>query len=126
MEITDKFIMWSDGVVTSIGIDASNTTLYSGSGKLLIKDPVAVIFSTGEEVDEATGERQARLNFEMVPYLFGALLEDGDNIWEIDARHVLQNHSISSALKNTYYNTVFATNRAKRTDDGEVEITPTK
>lgn len=126
MNSDDKFIMWSDGAFTSIGIDASNTTLYTGSPKLLIKDPVTVIFSTSEDVNEETGEIQAKLNFEMMPYLFGGLLEDGDNVWEIDARHILQNNAISPALKNIYYQTVFATSRVKRDNNGDAQITPSK
>ena len=98
MNSDDKFIMWSDGAFTSIGIDASNTTLYSGSDKLLIKDPVTVIFSTSEDVNKETGEVQAKLNFEMVPYIFGGLLEEGENICDIDARHVLHNNALSPAL----------------------------
>lgn len=124
MNSDDKFIMWSDGAFTSIGIDASNTTLYSGSDKLLIKDPVTVIFSTSEEVNKETNEVQAKLNFEMVPYIFGGLLEEGENIWEIDARHILHNNALSPALKNIYYNTVLATNHIKRDGNGDVEITP--
>lgn len=126
MNSDDKFIMWSDGAFTSIGIDASNTTLYSGSDKLLIKDPVTVIFSTSEEVDKKTGEVVGKLNFEMVPYIFGGLIENGENIWEIDARHVLQNNALSPALKHTYYNTVFATSQVKRDENGQVEVTPSK
>lgn len=124
MNSDDKFILWSDGAFTSIGVDASATGLVT-DGKLLIKNPVTVIFSTSDEVDEATGERQSRLNFEMMPYLFGALLDEGENIWEIDARHILKNNSISAALKNIYYNTVMMTDNVKRNADGQADITPT-
>lgn len=126
MNSDDKFILWSDGSFTSIGIDASSGLSYTGNSKILVKDPMIVIFSTSEEVDKKTGEKQSRLNFEMVPYLFGALLTEGENIWEIDARNVLQNNSIIPGLKAIYYHMVEGTSKVKRTADGEVEITPTK
>ena len=126
MNSDDKFILWSDGSFTSIGVDASSGLSYTGNSKILVKDPMIVIFSTSEEVDKKTGEVQSRLNFEMVPYLFGALLTEGENIWEIDARNVLQNNSIIPALKAIYYHTVEGTSKVKRTANGEVEITPTK
>lgn len=62
----------------------------------------------------------------MIPYLFGALLTEGENVWEIDARHVLQNNSLIPRLKAIYYHTVENSSKVKRTTEGEVEITPTK
>lgn len=120
----NKFVIWSDGSFTSMGIDASTTTLYSGSDKLLIKNPVSVIFSTAEVKNEETGEIEPRLNFEMIPYLFGALLTEGENVWEIDARHVLKNHNISPVMQTVYYNTVAMTDHVKRNESGDVEIIP--
>ena len=48
----DKFVIWSDGSFTSMGIDVSSTTLYNGTDKLLIKDPVSVIFATEDIKNE--------------------------------------------------------------------------
>lgn len=126
MNSDDKFVMWSDGSFTSMGIDASNQALNmtTNSGKLLIKDPVTVVFSTSHKEDPVTHEVKSSLNFEMIPYLFGALLSEGENIWEIDARHQLQNNNIADGLRQIYYHTVAATNNAVRNTDGEVEITP--
>jgi hypothetical protein len=118
----NKFVIWSDGSFTSMGIDASTTTLYSGSDKLLIKDPVSIIFSTTEVKNEETGGIEPRLNFEMIPYLFGALLTEGENVWEIDARHVLKNHNISPVMQTVYHNTVAMTDHVKRSENGDVEI----
>lgn len=126
MNSADKFIIWSDGSFTSMGIDASATTISTNSNKLMIKDPVTVIFSTGQVQNEKTGELEDRLNFEMIPYLFGAILTEGENIWEVDARHVLQNHSISPAMQNIYYHTIAMTDHVKRDANGAVEITPNK
>ena len=124
MNSADKFVIWSDGSFTSMGIDVSDSSLYSGNGKLCVKDPVSVIFSTAQIPNEATGEVESRLNFEMIPYLFGALLTEGENIWEIDARHVLQNHSISPVMQNIYYNTIAMTDHVKRGADGDIEVMP--
>ena len=125
MNSTDKFIIWSDGSFTSMGIDASSTTI-SSNDKLIIKDPVSIIFSTSQELNDETQQVESRLNFEMIPYLFGALLTEGENIWEIDARHTLKNHSISPAMQNVYYHTIAMTDNVKRNSDGTVEITPNK
>lgn len=124
MNSADKFVIWSDGSFTSMGIDVSDATLYSGNTKLCVKDPVSVIFSTAQVPNEATGEMESRLNFEMIPYLFGALLTEGENIWEIDARHVLKNHSISPVMQNIYYNTIAMTDHVKRGADGDIEVMP--
>lgn len=126
MNSDDKFVIWSDGSFTSMGVDVSSETLFTGSSKLLVKNPVSVIFSTADVPNPDTGESESRLNFEMIPYLFGALLTEGENIWEIDARHVLQNNAISPVLKNIYYNTVSMTDHVKRNENGEVEVTPNK
>ena len=122
MDTTDKFIIWSDGSFTSMGIDASNTTLYTNSDKLLIKDPVTVVFATVEEIDEKTQKRESRLKFDMIPYLFGAILTEGENIWGIDARHVLKNNSISPVMKSIYYHTISMTDHVRRTENGDIEI----
>lgn len=126
MNSTDKFIIWSDGSFTSMGVDASDMAISTNSDKLLIKNPVSVIFSTAEMKNEQTGAMEPRLNFEMIPYLFGALLTEGDNIWEIDARHVLKNHNITPVLKGVYYNTIAMTDHVKRNDDGDIEIVANK
>ena len=126
MNSDDKFVIWSDGSFTSMGIDVSSDMLYSGSSKMMIKDPVSVIFSTIEVQNEQTGQLESRLNFEMIPYLFGALLTEGENVWKIDARHVLQNHAISPVMRNIYYNTVAMTDHVKRNESGEVEVVPNK
>ena len=52
MNSDDKFILWSDGSFTSIGVDASSGLSYTGNNKILVKDPMIVIFSTSEEVDK--------------------------------------------------------------------------
>lgn len=121
--VTDKYVIWSDGSFTSMGVECTSSDTYT-IGKKMIKDPVSVVFSIGQVRNEETGETEDRLNFEMIPYIFGALLTEGDNVWEIDARHILHNNNISPALVNTYLNTVMATNSAKKNADGEVNVEP--
>lgn len=119
----DKFVIWSDGSFTSMGIQCDSHNSYT-PGKIMVKDPVSVVFSTGEFKNEETGQYESRLNFEMIPYIFGALLSEGENIWEIDARHILHNNNISPALTKTYANTVMMTSSVKRSVNGDVDIKP--
>lgn len=117
----ETYIMWSDGMVTSMGILQKRLD----SGKLLVLNPVSVIFSTSNRKN-AEGKDEARLNFEIIPYLFGALLTSGSNVWEIDARHVLQNHNISEALINVYNHTIEITDNVKKDKNGKIEVTTTE
>lgn len=124
MNSADKFIMFSDGSFTTMGIDMTENTITSNSSKLAVKDPVTVIFSTTNGRNSETGETESRLNFEMIPWVFGALLTEGENIWEVDAKHVLKNSAISPTLQAVYYNTINMTNHVKKNSDGQADITP--
>ncbi len=124
MNSADKFIMFSDGSFTTMGIDMTENTITSNSSKLAVKDPVTVIFSTTNGRNSETGETESRLNFEMSPWVFGALLTEGENIWEVDAKHVLKNSAISPTLQAVYYNTINMTNHVKKNSDGQADITP--
>ena len=121
--ITDKYVIWSDGSFTSMGIECTDCASQV-LGKKMIKNPVSVVFNITQSYNEKTKETEDRLNFEIIPYLFGALLTEGENIWEIDARHVLHNNNISPALINAYLNTVMATNTAKKNADGSIDVQP--
>ena len=124
MNLADKFIMFSDGSFTTMGIDMTENTITTNSSKLAVKDPVTVIFSTTNGRNSETGETESRLNFEMIPWVFGALLTEGENIWEVDAKHVLKNSAISPTLQAVYYNTINMTNHVKKNSDGQADITP--
>lgn len=114
------FVMWSDGMVTSMGVLKKKLE----NGKLLVDSPVSVVFSTSNGKN-TEGKDEARLNFEIIPYLFGALLTSGSNTWEIDARHLLQNNNISEALVNAYKRTVEVTNSVKKDKESKIEVTTT-
>lgn len=121
--VTDKYVIWSDGSFTSMGIECADCDSHV-IGKKMIKNPASIVFNITQTINEKTKEREDRLNFDVIPYLFGALLTEGENIWEIDARHILHNNNISPALINAYLTTVMATNTAKKNADGSIDVKP--
>lgn len=91
-----KYIMWSDGVVSSFG------ELVSREGDAIcVKNPVVVMFQVvNEPVLNEKGEYQlddngqpiikGGLKWEMNPYVFGACLKDNeDNVWTITPKCVI-------------------------------------
>ena len=91
-----KYIMWSDGVVSSFGelVSKDETTI-------TVKNPVVVMFQVvNEPVLNEKGEYQlddngqpiikGGLKWEMNPYVFGACLKDSDdNIWTVSPKCVI-------------------------------------
>lgn len=103
-----KYIMWSDGVVSSFG------ELVSRDGKdIVVKNPMVVMFQVINEpvfeldengnvkIDE-NGQPLMKLDdngqpimkgglkWDMNPYVFGACLKDsGDNIWSVSANSII-------------------------------------
>lgn len=126
MNSADKFIMFSDGSFTTMAIDVTDDIITSNTSKLMVKDPVTVVFSTLQVPNKDTGVIESKLNFEMIPWIFGALLTEGENIWEVDAKHVLKNNAISSTMQAVYYNTINMTNHLKKDTNGEVAIASNK
>jgi hypothetical protein len=94
---TKKYIMWSDGVVSSFGRLVETCE----SGALRVQNPVVVMFAAinepvcdekGEPVLDDNGQpiMKGSLNWEMNPYIFGACLKDSaDNIWTVQPRNVI-------------------------------------
>lgn len=93
---TKKYIMWSDGVVSSFG------ELVSREGDAIyVKNPVVVMFQVvNEPVLNEKGEYQVDdngqpiikggLKWEMNPYVFGACLKDNeDNVWTVIPKCVI-------------------------------------
>lgn len=103
-----KYIMWSDGVVSSFG------ELVSREGKdIVVKNPMVVMFQVVNEpvfeLDENGNVKvddngqpimkfddngqpimKGGLKWDMNPYVFGACLKDsGDNIWSVSASSVI-------------------------------------
>ena len=103
-----KYIMWSDGVVSSFG------ELVSLEGKdIVVKNPMVVMFQVVNEpvfdLDENGNVKiddngqpimkfddngqpimKGGLKWDMNPYVFGACLKDsGDNIWTVSANSII-------------------------------------
>lgn len=103
-----KYIMWSDGVVSSFG------ELVSREGKdIVVKNPMVVMFQVVNEpvfeLDENGNVKiddngqpimkfddngqpimKGGLKWDMNPYVFGACLKDsGDNIWAVSANSII-------------------------------------
>lgn len=103
-----KYIMWSDGVVSSFG------ELVSREGKdIVVKNPMVVMFQVVNEpvfeLDENGNVKideygqpivqrddngqpimKGGLKWDMNPYVFGACLNDsGDNIWSVSANSII-------------------------------------
>lgn len=103
-----KYIMWSDGVVSSFG------ELVSREGKdIVVKNPMVVMFQVINEpvfeLDENGNVKidengqpimklddngqpimKGGLKWDMNPYVFGACLKDsGDNIWSVSANSII-------------------------------------
>lgn len=91
-----KYIMWSDGVVSSFG------ELVSKSEDVIkVKNPMVVMFQVvnepvldekGEYVLDENGQPKIKggLKWDMNPYVFGACLKDSaDNIWTVTPRNII-------------------------------------
>lgn len=90
---TKKYIMWSDGVVSSFGelVSSEGTTIS-------VKNPMVVMFQViNEPVIDEKGElklddngqpiMKGGLKWDMNPYVFGACLKDSaDNIWSVSPK----------------------------------------
>ena len=111
---TKKYIMWSDGVVTSFGELMEKTT----EGNLRVKNPVVVVFQVVQEpvlteegnykMNEAgQPEVTTRLKWDMNPYVFGACLKDsGDNIWTVSPSSVISDDAEYDERLLGHYNTI--------------------
>lgn len=92
-----KYIMWSDGVLTSFGIKGEPTA----DGRITVQNPVAIHFQVvnervydenGDEMTDAQGQplMKGGLRWEMTPYVFGACLtEPSKNVWAINPTYIL-------------------------------------
>jgi hypothetical protein len=94
---TKKYIMWSDGVLTSFGVVKGKTEC----GCYQVANPASIAFAVvNDPVINEHGEVQlddngqpimkGGLKWEMNPYVFGACLKDSaDNIWTIKPQYII-------------------------------------
>lgn len=94
---TKKYIMWSDGVLTSFGIKGEPTA----DGRITVQNPVSIHFQVvnepvydeqGEVMVDSQGQpiMKGGLKWEMTPYVFGACLtEPSKNVWAINPTYIL-------------------------------------
>lgn len=122
---TKKYIMWSDGVVSSFG------ELVSREDKdIVVKNPMVVMFQVVNEPDFELDEKgnvkidengqpimkfddngqpimNGGLKWDMNPYVFGACLKDsGDNIWTVSANSIINEDAEFDERLIRHYNTL--------------------
>ena len=122
---TKKYIMWSDGVVSSFG------ELVSREDKdIVVKNPMVVMFQVVNEPDFELDEKgnvkidengqpimkfddngqpimKGGLKWDMNPYVFGACLKDsGDNIWTVSANSIINEDAEFDERLIRHYNTL--------------------
>lgn len=111
MEEKYNYLIWND----AMGMVAMGQLVKGpeADGSYQVKDPASVIFSiTHEELpgQETVPPEQRKtkgmLRFDIQPYLFNAVLKDGDQIWTIKPNAVLKGVEINDELKAAYVRTV--------------------
>lgn len=108
-----KYIMWSDGVLTSFGIAGELTA----EGQKVI-NPVSIAFAVvNEPVLDADGNVQTDssgqpvmkggLKWEMTPYVFGACLGDATkNVWTVKPNYILDKEATFDDQLTSHYETL--------------------
>lgn len=81
-----NFVMWSDGNITSFG-----ELISESDGTLKVKNPAYVIFDVHDEMrqnPDNTFEKKKVLSWHVQPYVFPAVVDEGEMIWDIHPRHI--------------------------------------
>ena len=131
MTETKKYIMWSDGVLTSFGVAGETTS----DGLKTVVNPVSIAFavvnepvynSAGEIQKDDTGQpiMKGGLKWEMTPYVFGACLTDSSqNVWTIKPTYELsETASFNKQLVDHYETLVGLCGGSFPSDDSEGEL----
>lgn len=104
-----KYIMWSDGVVSSFGrlVEDCGDSTYRVQNPVVIvftavNEPVIEVDASGKPILDANGQpiikrddngqpiMKGSLNWDMNPYIFGACLKDSEeNIWTVRPKSVI-------------------------------------
>ena len=108
-----KYIMWSDGVLTSFGIKAEST-----DGRITVENPVSIHFQVvnepvydenGDVMVDSSGQpvMKGGLKWEMTPYVFGACLTDASkNVWVINPTYILSQDAEFDRQLTDHYTTL--------------------
>ena len=109
-----KYIMWSDGVLTSFGVVKGKTEC----GCYTVANPVSIAFAVvNEPVIDADGKVQTDssgqpvmkggLKWEMTPYVFGACLGDATkNVWTVKPNYILDKDATFNEQLVSHYETL--------------------
>lgn len=105
-----EYIIWSDGVLTSIGelVDRNS------DGTISVKNPANIVFSTQQKPDDEDPNKLVpKLCFDITPYLFGVCLNEDNcqNVWTCKPAHVLTKGEIADDIIDAYKHTVEITSR---------------
>lgn len=112
----EKYIMWTDGALTSMGVLVSK----SECGCITVKNPVVIIFQTeetpmldenGEPLKDENGaiRYKGTLRWDITPYVFNACLKTGENIWKGRPAYVLEECEFVDELLNHYKHVIKVT-----------------
>lgn len=106
-----KYILWSDGVLTSMARKIENL----GDGRYRVSDPANIVFSTAQvPVEGKPNEVRGELRFDLTPYIFGACLSSKEHIWTVRPTHILdENTELIEKLVDAYEHTIKVTNPVK-------------
>lgn len=111
------FVMWSDGNITSFGV-----LLSEENGTLKVKNPAYVIFDVRDEMRQRTDgtlEKKKMLSWHVQPYVFPAVIDGGEMVWDIHPRHIFNREATYNKTLVEIYDNVIAL--AARLDEGEIE-----
>lgn len=110
----ESYIVWSDGVLTSMGILCKKLD----DGRYEVKNPVNIVFSMEQKpVEGKPGEFTGVLRFDLTPYIFGACLNAGSSgKWIVKPLHVLEpeGNTLNEQLIAAYQHTVDVTETPKK------------
>ena len=118
--MTEKYIMWTDGALTSMGILLSKTT----DGCIRVKNPAVIIFQTEETpmmdndgnplLDESGNPRyKGTLRWDITPYVFDACIKTGENVWSGRPVYILEECEFVDELIRHYEHVIKVTGPLK-------------
>lgn len=103
-----KYIIWSDGVLTSMGVLVSHDPLLGNC--YTVENPVSIVFATEQVPVEGDPMKvKSVLRFDMTPFVFGACFNEGKSVWNVRPAHVVLEGTPSDKLIDSYNHTIRVT-----------------